>query len=219
MEGGMRKTKAFILMSHLDQWHTGSGHQEVMHLLQLLLWQHKTVHSFLSRGAWNGDTTHKRGSSLLLLLGLEVTCNISYIVIQNIGFRGKKLDLPWRRRRLGRWQNLTEPLLQAGMRLHVQLLHPVTQKCVNIWVGTTVSWLGQWILCGWRFTLSLSKASLRLCSRAVCSSSCALALTGRETKNVVDVFKKCLNVCTNSDIKLWFWLKNYEMEDRFFFLV
>lgn len=47
-----------------------------MHLLKLLLGQHQAVHLFLSRGAWDSDPANKRGSSLLLFLGLE-KCNPS----------------------------------------------------------------------------------------------------------------------------------------------
>lgn len=48
-----------------------------MHFLQLLLGQHEAVDLLLSGSAWNGNTTHKRCSSLLLFLGLGdtyVTC-------------------------------------------------------------------------------------------------------------------------------------------------
>lgn len=69
----------------VGQWHASLGHEEVVHFLQLLLWQNEAVDLFLSRGAWNGNTTDKYCSSLLLSLGLgnniwSCTCTWYYFL-------------------------------------------------------------------------------------------------------------------------------------------
>lgn len=74
------KEQKFVLMSVMAarQWHV-LGPEQVVHLLQLLLGQHKTVDLFLSWVAWNGNTSYKQCSSLLLFLGLGNTLYINII--------------------------------------------------------------------------------------------------------------------------------------------
>lgn len=61
------------------------GPEQVVHLLQLLLGQHKAVDLFLSRAAWNGNTAYKQCSSLLLFLGLGNTLHIN--IVSSTGIR------------------------------------------------------------------------------------------------------------------------------------
>lgn len=70
-------------------------------------------------------------------------------------------------------------MLRAGMTRHVQLLLPETDKCANVWFCSID--ILQRIDDSDVITLSLSRAVLRFCSRAVCSNSWALALTGLRT--------------------------------------
>lgn len=64
------REQKLVLLSIMVQWLDVLGHEEVVHFLQLLLWQHKAVDLLLSRSTRNGYTTHKHCSSLLLFLGL-----------------------------------------------------------------------------------------------------------------------------------------------------
>lgn len=93
------KEQKFILMSIMavGHWHAVLGHEEVVHLLQLLLWQHEAVDLFLSRSAWNGNTTYKQCSSLLLFLGLGNTYvsrnRISWTSIGNFWQENEKYSI------------------------------------------------------------------------------------------------------------------------------